>query len=104
MKDRLRGSAEGTTNAFTTGHCEKGNYSLVLIERAMIISVQDTKCCFQQGNYCYKCQMVKNRDLSPYMIIFFLPSQCICSLLKVRKWVLKQLSWPSHLISVFQTD
>lgn len=71
MKDRLHGSAEGTTNAFTTGHCEKGNYSLVLIERAMIISVQDTKCCFQQGNYYYKCQMVKKqRPLSVHDHIF----------------------------------
>ena len=54
MKDRLRGSAKGAINAFTTGHCKKGNYSLVLIQRAMIISVQDTKCCFKQGNYYYE--------------------------------------------------
>lgn len=71
MKDRLRGSAKGAINAFTTRHCEKGNYSLVLIQRAMVISVQDTKC-FNKEIITINAKWLKNRDLSPYMIILFL--------------------------------
>lgn len=46
MKDYLHGSAKGTINAFITGHSKKGNYSLVLIQRAMIISDQKYKILF----------------------------------------------------------
>lgn len=46
MKDCLHGSAKGTINAFITGHSKKGNYSLVLIQRAMIISEQEYKILF----------------------------------------------------------
>lgn len=41
MKDCLHGSAKGTISASITGHSKKGNYSLVLIQRAMIISEQE---------------------------------------------------------------
>lgn len=43
MKDPLHGNAKGTINTLTTGYSEKGNYSLVLIQRAMKISAQEYK-------------------------------------------------------------
>lgn len=39
MRGHLHGSAKGAINALTTGRSKKGNYSLVVIQRAMIISV-----------------------------------------------------------------
>lgn len=58
MKDCLHGSAKGTINAFIIGHSKKGNYSLVLTHRAMIIS-EHQYIILNKEIIAIKCQMVK---------------------------------------------
>lgn len=41
MKDPLHGSAKGAINTFTTWYSEKGNSSLVLIQKTVKISTQE---------------------------------------------------------------
>lgn len=43
MKDPLHGSAKGAINTFITGYSEKGNASLVLIQKTVKISTQEYK-------------------------------------------------------------
>lgn len=43
MKDPLHGSAKGAINTVITGYSEKGNSSLVLIQKTVKISAQEYK-------------------------------------------------------------